>query len=252
MEFGTNRGPLLTIAMALFDRPSFIATGVRLPEAYGAPGDPARYSNTCVDFTPLGRLLGLDYIYCISNADATYGLGIDSLMINFIMNFQLKSEILSKAFTSAAFLANHVWLTHTLDNRQDQSSLAVSFDMGADSQIPTISRGGIIAVSVVMGLFLATLLALVAYSLWTTRWTSRLDAFAMMRMGAAMPDRLPLRVGRNTDAIKALDDNPGWVGDASVDGELVHRLGLGAPRNIDGSKRYECYPGNSRLGHKVW
>lgn len=238
--------------MALFGRSSFLAERVAHPEADITPtlNTSLQGYRNCVDFAPMGRLIGSigdGDNYCIETGASRFrGYATNLMITRYITNFELDNDTLSNAFTSAALIANQIWLAHNTDSNIVGKSLSINFDMGADSQVPTLSRAGMIAASVVMGLFLAILFVLVLYSLWTPRWTSRLDAFAMIRIGAAMPDRLPLSIGRNADAITELDDNPGWAGDAAEDDEFVRRLGLGAPGIIHRKRRYECYVGDAQ------
>ncbi|KAF8815774.1 hypothetical protein BYT27DRAFT_7192152 [Phlegmacium glaucopus] len=79
------------------------------------------------------------------------------------------------------------------------------------------------------------------YSTWTPCWTDQLDAFAMMRIGAAIAESIPFRVANTTDRIKILDETPGWVGDATEGKGKVGELGIGAPTPLRGRRNYACY-----------
>jgi hypothetical protein len=164
-------------------------------------------------------------------------------------------EQITNAFSAAAFLANQAWLLSAPDGR-----LIVNHDLGMDMQVPVLSLTGIIVVSVVMGLFLLVLLGVAVYAWWTPTWTTTLDAFAMLRIGAAVG--APLRPTRDSDEaenerllffprngvadVAALDQTPGWVGDAShAEGRgMVGQLALGTGRRITrrgGRFKYRCY-----------
>ena len=122
-------------------------------------------------------------------------------------------------------------------------SLTVDYDFGADTQIPVISRGGwLIFVSLLLGLCILTLIPLAIDATWAPRWTAQLESFAMMRIGAAIVDKLPLTVGQNKNTLKSLDDIPGWVGDISREKNPLGRFGLGAGRPVASrvDRRYEC------------
>ncbi|GLI76249.1 hypothetical protein PoHVEF18_004520 [Penicillium ochrochloron] len=88
-------------------------------------------------------------------------------------------------------------------------SLSIKFDLGFDTQIPVLSRRGLILISIILGLDILMLLSLAVYAPFTPRWTSTFDSFTMMRMGAAMAEDVPvpLLVGRETDKIDVLDKN---------------------------------------------
>ncbi|TKA34507.1 hypothetical protein B0A49_13230, partial [Cryomyces minteri] len=52
-----NKGPLLTIAMALFGEGSFVANRVTWPDAYSGINGTRRNAGVCVDMAPLSSLL---------------------------------------------------------------------------------------------------------------------------------------------------------------------------------------------------
>jgi hypothetical protein len=114
-------------------------------------------------------------------------------------------------------------------------------------------------VSVLLGLFLLVLLSVAVYAWRTPTWTTTLDAFAMLRIGAAVG--APLRPTRDSDeaenerlllfprngaaGVAALDQMPGWMGDASPaeSGGTVGQLALGTGRKIMGRGarlKYRC------------
>ncbi|KAK2593473.1 hypothetical protein QQS21_008846 [Conoideocrella luteorostrata] len=77
-----------------------------------------------------------------------------------------------------------------------------------------MSLPGMIFISVLLCMDLVFLLALAVYSALTPRWTARLDAFAMMRIGASIgQEQLPLRIAHKMNHVKMLDRLPGWMGD---------------------------------------
>jgi len=148
-------------------------------------------------------------------------------------------ERIKNAFESAAFLANKAQLQYSpLGSR----TLTVFYDSGADTVVPAISRSGIILISVLLTVYLLSLLAIALYSAWTPSWTDQLDAFAMMRIGAALAESIPFRVvADTTDRIKVLDETPGWVGDATEGEGKVGELGMGAPTPLRERRQYACY-----------
>lgn len=255
-----NKGPLLTTTMALFGEGSFLANHLKTPQAYYGVNvtmnSDGTYSPTnagaCMDLAPLGFLLaddlgqtvvGNQVDYCIrNNAGGRNGNDIQDEMISWITNFANGNERLSNAFTAAAFLANQAWM---LNNQgTGHKSLSISYDLGADSEVPVISRAGIILISVLLGLDLLALLVMAIYATIWPRWTNQLDSFTMLRLGAAMAEKVPLMVGRRTDHIKALDEIPGWIGDVAEPDEEFGRLGLGAPTMVSRKRRYRCYDGD--------
>jgi hypothetical protein len=91
--------------------------------------------------------------------------------------------------------------------------LHIASDMGHDTQIPTISRTGLVLVSLLLGLDVLILFPHAVYAACVPRWTSTLDSFAMIRMGTAVTDELTLLIGRDTEKIDAPDELPGCIGD---------------------------------------
>lgn len=242
--------------MALFGDTSFIQSRQSYPQAYASVSDfnvpveqvPA-YAGSCVDLAPLYILLNgtspdfasiRGVYYYISNADG----GVNRTDVNtdiawWVSNFNNDQERVRNSFDAAAFLATKVWMQNSISPLA--KSLTVNFDLGADTQIPVISRGGMIFVSILLGLYILMLIPLAIYATWTPRWTAQLDSFAMMRIGAAVAEKLPLTVGQNKNTIKSLDEIPGWIGDISGE-KAPLRLGLGAGRPLASraNRRFEC------------
>lgn len=210
--------------MALFGDTSFIQSRQAHPQAYASVIDSnvpmeqvPTYAGSCVDLAPLGILLagtsgednstnGLNY--CITNTDGgVNGTDVNTEIAQWLSNFNYDQERVKNAIDTAAFLATKVWMQNSVS--PTEKSLQVNFDLGTDTQIPVISRGGIIFVSILLGLYILMLIPLAVYAAWTPRWTAQLDSFAMMRIGAAISDNLPLTVGQNKNTIRSLDEVPG-------------------------------------------
>lgn len=260
LENVVNKGPLLTIALALFGEGSFIATRSAHQSAYVGvnatrdANDTVHPANAgdCIDLAPLSLLFvstegypvvtdGL--ISCIRNTDGLPdGSGVIDEVVEWLINFTYNDTyVLTNVFNSAAFLANQAWL----QNQVFRKTLSVSYDLGADSEVPQISRAGVILISILLGLDLSMLLALAIYASIFPRWTAQLDSFAMLRLGASIGDRLPLLVGRRTNKIKVLDEIEGWVGDEEGSEAEIGKLGLGAGRRIERNRRYASYKSDS-------
>ncbi|PIG81868.1 hypothetical protein AARAC_003675 [Aspergillus arachidicola] len=246
-----NKGPLLNIAMALFGEGSFADVQHTTLAAYANSGIIYR---GCIDLVPFITLLDETYhesptFYpCLTGTylESDARLNHDSnatLHADVAMYFLLfsgvssgpSSERVQNAFTSAAFLANDMLMTN---NFQSQT-ISISYDMGADVPKPDISRGGIIFVSILLGLYLICLLALALYSAWIPRWTKTLDSFAMLRIGASISERTPLLATQHVEGIKSLDETPGWMGNAS-EGE-VGVFCLGGERPLAKTRVYAGY-----------
>ena len=252
LERVVNRGPLLTIAMALFGDDSFIPNRLNNPSAYMynlTAGDPDNYM--CIDQAPfMGLLRGdtgqnnvdNDLDFCTTKSAETE-LDIDIQIASYITAFYyndwygLADERISNAFASAAFLATEVWLSHGIY----EHTLTVSSDMGANTEIPTMSKAGMILISALLALDLLCLLAMAIYSSTIPRWTTQLDSFAMMRIGANMHELVPLNVTHDPSKIAALDETPGYVGDATAGEGEIGELGIGACAPLTTRRRYRSY-----------
>jgi hypothetical protein len=247
-----NKSPLLGISMALFGEGSFVDAQHTTMAAYA---DSGVIEGGCIDIVPFISLLGDSYkpvpfhpclmgLYFNDNSTTNWQEDNEFMMHAIIaayfstfsgVQYGPTSDQVQNAFTSAAFLANDMMMT----NNYQTQSIEISYDMGADVTIPRISRAGIIFISVLLALDLAFLLALAIYSAWIPRWTGTLDSFAMMRIGASISERVPLLATNDDGSIRALDETPGWMGNAS-NGE-IGELCLGGEGPLAKTKRYEGY-----------
>ncbi|KAJ7649115.1 hypothetical protein DFH06DRAFT_996603 [Mycena polygramma] len=270
LEYNVNKGPLLQTALALFGLGSFIDVRARglasnsfmdnttAVELYRT----SQCAGNMVPFLPLLRdqigheQVGNPIDGCARqlSPDPAESARLETLyyLSAFVYNTYdgWAGERITNAFGAAAFLANQAWFLGAFDGQ-----LMVSYDMGADMQVPVLALRGIVVVSAVLGLFLVVLLGGAVYAWRTPTWTRTLDAFAMLRIGAAVG--APLRsTARDSDeaeddsrlllfprngaaGVAALDQTPGWVGDASrSEGEDgVGQLALGTGRKIAGRGR---------------
>ena len=250
-----NKGPLLATAISLFGDSSFIHARLRNPEAYIYNHMPAQRDGLCIEQVPFRALLQQDPLFgvgdCITNAAESWTdveLQIVDYLYSFYDDLNGEDERILQAFKSAVFLATEQWLLNPV---AISPTFVVNYDLGAATQIPVISRTGIILVSVLLVLNIACLFAMAVYTTVTPCWTKQLDSFTMMRIGAVMAEQLPLRFAHKIDEIEFLDEKSGFVGDAgAVLGEpeicesetYVGELGLGAATPLNPRRRYSCYP----------
>lgn len=249
---GNNRGPLLTIAIALFGEGSFVSERLRHPDAYTEPNTKDELARNpalgaCVDQMPFVNLLknssqdgfitGATAI-CLNNDDAEDAKGLQKQLATYtqVLMGTLGGDFMTtQAFTAAMFLANEVWLLSSVNH-----NLQIYYDYGVDTLVPAVSLGGIILISILLGTYLTCLLALAVYGSRTPLWTEQLDSFAMMRLGAYVLGDVPLRVGK-AEKVKVLDETPGWLGDANGDGDSSGELALGARDRLAEKRQYACY-----------
>lgn len=243
LETISNKGPLLTIALALFGEGSFIHTRQTHPEAYPSvvrsksnyDSPEPEYAEACTYMTPIPGS------YCIENVDGgSNGSSVIEEIEQWLLPFIYEPVNVEDAFTYAAFLANQAWMLSP--HGSNSYSLLVTTDLGIDIQFSVISKTGMVVVSVLLGIYLMTLFSLAVYAAFQPRWTERLDSFAMMRIGGAIADKVPLLVNRVSSHVDVLDEYPGWMGDQAGDNAQTGTLGLGGPDTLKGNRRYMSYP----------
>ncbi|KAK2608869.1 hypothetical protein QQS21_002582 [Conoideocrella luteorostrata] len=239
----TQRGPLATLARALFGNGSIFddkLDGV----------DPVTvidsHAGSCAQMLPLVGILDSmsDNSPCL-NATIWSGdrVGARAAYLSHFFNNNAADGIVSIAFEAAAFITIDVMMSLA-----HHSNLIIQKLSGPGVLVPTMSYASAIVISSLLGIFLTSLVAMSLFSAWTPRWTTRLDSFAMIRIGAARPECFPLRVTYKVDRIQTLDNIPGWVGDgtSSHDTEVLKHeplseLGLGAQMPLSKRAKYHCY-----------
>lgn len=121
-EFAPNKGPLLTVALALFGPGSLPDRLMRSSNLYTNPPSFAR-PPLCVDRVPLGGLIPSVYglIFndsytsqllsrtnrCITDDNKANSMDI---MVGWLANFNAKPEVIQNVFAAAAFLASQAWM----------------------------------------------------------------------------------------------------------------------------------------------
>ncbi|KAK4552849.1 hypothetical protein LTR86_009981 [Recurvomyces mirabilis] len=253
-----NKGPLLTIALALFGPGSFIADRVTHPTNYINVAQ-EEFAAICIDRAPFTSLLSTpstvyettsthNSISCIPSGYWNFGQ-LQEALLEYVQTFigprtttgyispnePPYDKLLANAFEAAAFLANEQWLTSARE-----TTLTVSYDAGILRQALHIPKAAIMLISILLGIYLAALISVAVYSNRGPRWTNRLDSLAMMQYGAAISDRLPINVVADRDGLEILDEAPGWIGDHHGDAS-IGVLGLGGTTPLRARRRYTCF-----------
>ncbi|EEA21360.1 hypothetical protein TMatcc_009239 [Talaromyces marneffei ATCC 18224] len=237
--YPTALGPLAITALALFGSGSFAEIQQNPPQPNSISNnnktgwkrilDDAILRDTQLPLEPLGLTDNFAY----NPVDDWFG------------RFSEQPVEASSAFTQAGFLA----IKAMYSGGQNYGGISVYSNNSKLGQItlPAISMTAIIAGSVLLGLYMIPLLGLALYAAFSRRWIDTLDAFTMLRMGAALGQKdLPLLIGKSKRKIEVLDNLPGVVRDISGPDDKVRQLALGieggAPLQLN--KRYLAYPGN--------
>ena len=256
----SNKGPLLTTALAIFGPGSFLNTF--FAEYYAIqrnmPEDTGRSSSRsslCIEIAPLTNMFSnSDYAwvsddscvitYLTGSGDYYYSTNPHNLVAKWLDSTFSDSRTLTNALNAAAFLANKRFV-EALDPSYD-----IYQDLGSEMIVPQSSVAGVAVASAFLGLYILMLLALSLYGSRHARWTSRLDSFAMFRFGAAYgKEGFPMLVTHNNRDVKELDEVPGVVRDVGnvADDAIIPigRVGLGEGKPLRTGRRYECYEGDN-------
>lgn len=240
-----EKGPLSDTAITLFGEGSYLANQANAPDLYVTHSNDDAWTE-CVDLVPFGLLLpsstalrNLSSIIssqmyrCVNGGSSE---GVDMEIGEFLSSFRNDLYSMEYAFTVAAYLANRAWL----ETSRQVESLTVSYDLGEDSQRPSISTKGVILLSTLLGIFLILLWTAMIYAIMLPRWTEKLDSFTMMRLGASIHEKIPLRLAGNLEDISTLDETPGWIGDSTGHERFGH-VALGGPAELKAKKYFDSY-----------
>ena len=124
--------------------------------------------------------------------------------------------------------------------RETPFALPIYSSPGLRSQKLHISFTAIIIISLLILLQLAGLLALGVYTSMQHTWTASLDGFALLRMGKAMRDALPLISAADGKQADVLDSTEGWIGDEDEGDEVSsdRLLQVGGSGRVMSQARY--------------
>ncbi len=132
----------------------------------------------------------------------------------------------------------------------------ISSSQGTSIQKPTIGLAGIVVVSLLLAIQIVGLTLLPIYASRNATWTSSLDSFAILRLGAEIGrEKMPTVSALEAKNAKLLDEQKGWVGDVDFEGREagieVRELGLGAPGRIRDNVMYRMVREKNRVGQAV-
>jgi len=209
------RGPLINTISALFGNGS-------VPSIYGTenatytPGGPAGvvYEAPRLDLVLPANIVDVYVPYsgsrngrggdCVNHEDLASG----DQMHTFLMGFFIPPQALERVFRAAAYISHDIWFSGT------GKALTVEHDAGQDMQKPGLGDRSVIGLTIAIAIFLLSLLLLAFYARFSKTWTSSLDAYALLRIGAELgKEALPFLVVQDTHHIGELDELLGWVGD---------------------------------------
>lgn len=227
----SNKGPLLSLALALFGPGSFIASRLSNPAAYVVPPTIVGLVPiaACQGLYPLAKLMNTAGTGCVVNnngeADTLSVIfSVHDLLASFTDPF-LDDDSVHRAFSAGLFLANKLWLGQSTATMYG-SSLHVNYDEGIPTYKPNISLVGLILGSLFLALHLLGLFLLAAYIAIMKPWASCMGAEVMVKMGTVYADVLGKAEGE-AEWRQALQKLPGFIGDERPERE-TGRMQMGA------------------------
>jgi hypothetical protein len=137
------------------------------------------------------------------------------LLVDFVLNFY-DEGIANRSLGVSMILANIAFLNEAAQYNDPNPIRDVQ---GAPIEIISASHGGIIAVSVLLGLQLLLLFLLILFIYRTPTWTGTFDSLALARIGAALKndvDLLPLNEIANIELRQRLLELSGIIGVAEL------------------------------------
>jgi hypothetical protein len=135
-------------------------------------------TDICLDIPPLMSLLEVSSAMasqdgfqqgCVLPADSPQ-VAVAEWIRSFVV---LDNNTLASAFTRVAYLVTKSMFDTTYNS---PGNLLVNIDPGIVYTIPAISLGGVIAISVLVGLYLIPFISLAIYEAIFPRWTRMLDS----------------------------------------------------------------------------
>ncbi|KAF9639596.1 hypothetical protein BFW01_g11402 [Lasiodiplodia theobromae] len=241
LEDVPNKGPLTTIYTALFSNNSFLdAWSDPSYRNYVSNAVQSRYMGLCEDVLPMGPVIEA-FRATYNSRTTNICLSMDASNVEMFVAIWLANfadaDIMRAAFRMAAFMANEINFLQPAPYALSPG-YTIDIDLGVDVTAPVMPLAGIIVGSILLGLFLLLLIALALFAASTPHWTDRLDAYATLKMGAAMALSTEGLAKVGISGENALDRAPGFVGDAMPESE-VGRLAVGAEGPLR-RRRYEA------------
>lgn len=232
-----NRGPLASIALALFGRFSFLESRMTNTSRFVFPPDYInKYevlegSGDCIYSRPLWRGTGSDY-GCITHSSSLREANIMMQVEEFLGPFYRgnSSDDLLRSLNDALYKANKLWLSGSTEDSTTGENIKISYDEGVPATKPKISNASIIVVSMFLALHLLGLLSLAIYIFLMRPWCGTMGAEVMLKMGMVYSDALA-RSETKYQWKAAVGGLPGYIGDERPN-EKIGRLRLGAPDGL--------------------
>lgn len=245
---GFSKGPLASVAIALFGPHSFVGTRMSSPSNFVLSLDPEpdylSYTSyqDCVYNQPLANWIGRIGLNCFTSFGSKDEKSIVRQVSRTLDMFtEYRIEDTKVALSHALYMANKLWLNQPIDDYSyNNVQLRVYYDEGIPTAKPEISNAGIIVGSLFLALHLMGLLMLTIYVVLMKPWSDRMGSEIMLKMGMVYSDELARSETKHQWKM-AVTKLPGFVGDERPE-EAVGQLRLGAAASLSrvADKRFEA------------
>ena len=224
----TARGPLGYFTEALFGQGSYVHMQ-NYTEAIPVPTNNNDVDvSTRISTRPLQGLLDSPTSTYMDDTDAAPDdRGELGRLAGAFLN---NEEATQKMLHAALLIATETFMT--VPYPSVSNSIRVYADPGTDYPRPTMSKAGLILISVLVGILVFSLLTLSLHAATRRNWTSSPDALTLMRVGAELgPERLPMLVAHSPLMdVHELDRVRVSVGDKQESGPLLNEAAAGEAR----------------------
>lgn len=116
---------------------------------------------------------------------------------------------------------------------------------------PSMSKAAMILLSILILIQLLGLCFLALYAHSGPTWTDSLNSFALIRLGAAMANDLPLISAMESRELTKLDEIHGWVGDSGGTEEF-RTLTVGGLEQLKEKEPYRMISAGNKLRMRAW
>ncbi|KAL1598862.1 hypothetical protein SLS60_008005 [Paraconiothyrium brasiliense] len=238
---GYNKGPLASVAVALFGPYSFIGARMSNPSAFvlapDAVSDSGRLigSGNCVYKRPLASWTANSAAACFEHYGST-DVHMIIQQVTQTLYFWTESYLddTLEALSHALFMANKLWLNQPTAGYDTENQLRIYYDAGIPTTKPEISNTGIIVGSLFMVLHLLGLLLLTIYTVMMKPWSGKMGSEIILKMGMVYSDELA-RSETEDQWKRTVVRLPGYIGDERPE-EVIGRLRFGAAAGLSTKK----------------
>ena len=182
------------------------------------------------------------------NQTSNSSLLLDALL-DWLPNFG-NVETAEAAFTLTTYSANTAILKNSQDFEIADGSIIITTP-GYSVEKPSIPLPAVVLISILLLFQLIGLAWLSILGSGRSTWTSSMNAFALLRMGAALHKEMPLISVMKAAELEILDEKPGWVGgDGREQG--TEKLVMGGSEEVKSDTKYRMVENEQEWAMDEW